>query len=163
MDQAAAVVGFVPVPRRDIGVPMAKILVIDDDPGMRRVTSRALEAAGHVVAVYANGRGAVRDIEKDPPDLLITDIFMPEMEGLETIREARTRRPSLPIIAMSGFTFDERLPRHRRKVRRGCEPQKAVPAGRVDRPGQPPADRWRRLNRGTARSWRRRLGCRRRQ
>jgi CheY-like chemotaxis protein len=87
---------------------MAKILVIDDDPAMRRATSRALEAAGHVVALHANGRGAVREIEKNPPDLLITDIFMPEMEGLETIREARLRRPTLPIIAMSGFTFEER-------------------------------------------------------
>ena len=87
---------------------MAKILVIDDDPAMRRVTSRALEAAGHVVSVHANGIGAVRDIEQDPPDLLITDIFMPEMEGLETIREARARQPALPIIAMSGFTLDER-------------------------------------------------------
>ena len=42
------------------------------------------------------------------PDLLITDIFMPEMEGLETIREARARQPDLPIIAMSGFAFEER-------------------------------------------------------
>ena len=87
---------------------MAKILVVDDDPAMRRATSRALEAAGHVVAVHPNGRGAVRDIEKEPPDLLITDIFMPEMEGLETIRAARVRQPTLPIIAMSGFTFEER-------------------------------------------------------
>ena len=86
---------------------MAKIFVIDDDPAMRRATSRALEAAGHVVAVHADGRGAVLAIETDPPDLLITDIFMPEMEGLETIREARVRRPALPIIAMSGFTFEE--------------------------------------------------------
>ena len=110
------------------------------------MTSRALEAAGHVVAVYANGRGAVLDIEKDPPDLLITDIFMPEMEGLETIREARTRRPSLPIIAMSGFTFDERdYLGIAERFGAGCEPQKAVSAGRVDRPGQPPADGWRRL------------------
>lgn len=87
---------------------MAKILVVDDDPAMRRATSRALEAAGHIVAVHPNGRGAVRDIEKEPPDLLITDIFMPEMEGLETIRAARARQPTLPIIAMSGFAFEER-------------------------------------------------------
>ena len=65
---------------------MAKILVIDDDPGMRSATRRALEMAGHVVAVYEDGRGAVHDIDAEPPDLLITDIFMPEMEGLETIR-----------------------------------------------------------------------------
>ena len=87
---------------------MAKILVVDDEPAMRRATSRALEAAGHTVSVHANGRGAVRDIEKEPPDLLITDIFMPDMEGLETIREARVRQPKLPIIAMSGMTFEER-------------------------------------------------------
>jgi CheY-like chemotaxis protein len=87
---------------------MAKILVIDDDPAMRRATGRALETAGHVVAVHENGRSAVRDIDKDPPDLLITDIFMPEMEGLETIRQARSRQPTLPIIAMSGFSFEER-------------------------------------------------------
>ena len=87
---------------------MAKILVVDDDAAMRRATSRALEAAGHIVAVHPNGRGAVQDIEKEPPDLLITDIFMPEMEGLETIRAARARQPTLPIIAMSCFTFEER-------------------------------------------------------
>lgn len=86
---------------------MAKILVIDDDPSMRRATARALEAAGHTVAAHENGRGAVQEIEKQPPDLLVTDIFMPEMEGLETIREARKRQPGLPIIAISGASFED--------------------------------------------------------
>ena len=72
---------------------MAKIFVIDDDPAMRRATCRALEAAGHAVGAYENGRGAIHDIQKTPPDLLVADIFMPEMEGLETIREARARQP----------------------------------------------------------------------
>ena len=84
---------------------MARILVIDDDAAMRRITSRLLAAAGHSVADYPNGRGAIEHIEKDPPDLLITDIFMPEMEGLETIRRARELQAGLPIIAMSGISL----------------------------------------------------------
>lgn len=46
---------------------MAKIFVIDDDPAMRRATCRALEAAGHAVGAYENGRGAIHDIQKTPP------------------------------------------------------------------------------------------------
>jgi CheY-like chemotaxis protein len=122
---------------------MAKILVVDDDPAMQRATSRALEAAGHAVAVHANGRGAVRDIENCPPDLLITDIFMPEMEGLETIREARAPAEAADHRDIGRVTG---LPRHRRKVRRHRQPQKAVPAGRADRSGQPAAGGARRLS-----------------
>ena len=87
---------------------MAKIIVIDDEPGMRLVTQRILEASGHQVLVFADGRGAVAHIAAQPVDLLITDIFMPDMEGLETIREVRALRPALPIIAVSGFTFADR-------------------------------------------------------
>jgi len=85
---------------------MAKILVIDDDPAMRRVTSHTLEAAGHNVSSYPDGRGAIAHIERDPPDLLVTDIFMPEMEGLETIGKARALHPQMPIIAISGVVFE---------------------------------------------------------
>jgi CheY-like chemotaxis protein len=85
---------------------MAKIFVIEDDPAMRRVTCRALQAAGYVIRAYENGRAAIGDIQSDPPDLLVTDIFMPEMEGLETIRETRAMWPHLPIIAMSGLSFE---------------------------------------------------------
>jgi CheY-like chemotaxis protein len=85
---------------------MSRIFVIDDDQAMRRATCRALEAAGHAAAAYENGRDAVRDIRRDPPDLLVTDIFMPEMEGLETIREVRAHCPNLPILAISGLAFD---------------------------------------------------------
>ena len=87
---------------------MAKILVVDDEPAMRRATGRALEKAGHAVSLYENGRGAIEHIKREPPDLLITDIFMPEMEGLETIRQARALRPEMPIVAISGFVFEGR-------------------------------------------------------
>jgi two-component system nitrogen regulation response regulator NtrX len=65
---------------------MAKILVIDDEPGIRDIICRVLEAAGHEVVAYENGQGAIDHINTAPADLLITDIFMPEVEGLETIR-----------------------------------------------------------------------------
>ena len=85
---------------------MARIIVIDDEPGMRRATRRALQRAGHTVAVYANGAAAIDDLGKEPADLLVTDIFMPEMEGLETIGRARALNAKMPIVAMSGVSFE---------------------------------------------------------
>jgi DNA-binding NtrC family response regulator len=84
---------------------MANIVVIDDEPAMLRITCRTLQAAGHAVVAFANGRGGIEHFKKEAPDLLITDIFMPEMEGLETIKSARDLRPAMPIIAMSGMSF----------------------------------------------------------
>jgi CheY-like chemotaxis protein len=85
---------------------MAKVLVIDDEPGIRGIMCSALAAAGHEVVDFADGGGAVDYIREEPADLLITDIFMPEVEGLETIREIRRLRPGMPIIAISGVDFD---------------------------------------------------------
>ena len=85
---------------------MAKIVVIDDEPGVLRIACLALEAAGHAVFAYPDGRGGIDHIKRERPDLLITDIFMPEMEGLETIRLARGLRSEMPIIAMSGVYFE---------------------------------------------------------
>ncbi len=85
---------------------MARIILIDDESGMRRAIRRALQAAGHAVVVYADGSGGIAHLEREPADLLITDIFMPEMEGLETIRRARGLQPAMPIIAISGVTFE---------------------------------------------------------
>jgi CheY-like chemotaxis protein len=85
---------------------MAKIIMIDDDHAMLRMTRRVLESGGHAVDAYENGRAAIDHLEREAPDLLITDIFMPDVEGLETIRRARTLWPDLPIIAMSGASFE---------------------------------------------------------
>ena len=84
---------------------MARIFVIDDDPGMRRTICRSLRRAGHFVITFPNGRDAVKRFAIDPPDLLITDIFMPETEGLEIISNARKLRPAMPIIAISGISI----------------------------------------------------------
>ena len=85
---------------------MAKVLVIDDEPGIRSIMCRVLQAAGHEVTAFANGAGAIDHVRQEPVDLLITDIFMPDVEGLETIREIRGIRAEIPIIAISGVDFD---------------------------------------------------------
>lgn len=81
---------------------MAHILVIDDDPVLRRVIMLALEGAGHSVLRCENGRKAIDFLAHDHADLLITDIIMPEMDGVETVRAARRLQPHLPILAISG-------------------------------------------------------------
>ncbi len=81
---------------------MAHILVIDDDPHLRMMLRRTLEHAGHVVTEAEDGDAGLMMAEAEPPDLVLTDIFMPRMEGLETIMGLRRRHRGLPVIAMSG-------------------------------------------------------------
>jgi len=81
---------------------MAKILVLDDEPSILLMIKKMLEKAGHEVDLALNGREGMELFEKNKPDLLITDIIMPEKEGLETILELRKKYPGLKIIAISG-------------------------------------------------------------
>jgi two-component system response regulator (stage 0 sporulation protein F) len=81
---------------------MAKILVLDDEPSILLMIKKMLEKAGHEVEIALNGIEGTRLFEKNKPDLLITDIIMPEKEGLETILELRSKHPDLKIIAISG-------------------------------------------------------------
>ncbi len=81
---------------------MAKILVFDDEPSILLMLKKLLEKSGHEVEVALNGKEGMTLFEKNKPDLLITDIIMPEKEGLETIYELRRSHPELKIIAISG-------------------------------------------------------------
>src|SRR5512133_2921951 len=81
---------------------MAKVLVFDDEPAILLMIKKMLEKAGHQVEVALNGKEGMELFEKNKPDLLITDIIMPEKEGLETIFELRRKYPELKIIAISG-------------------------------------------------------------
>jgi CheY-like chemotaxis protein len=81
---------------------MAKILVIDDDPQMRRLLSRLLSGEGHAVHEAPNGRDGIELFRRVHPVLVITDLVMPEQEGIETIRELRREAPTIPILAISG-------------------------------------------------------------
>jgi YesN/AraC family two-component response regulator len=81
---------------------MADILIIDDDRQMRRLLTRILTGAGHTVRQAANGRAGVELFAQQSPDMVITDIVMPDMEGIETILSLRRENPTMPIIAISG-------------------------------------------------------------
>jgi CheY-like chemotaxis protein len=81
---------------------LAKILVIDDDDGMRRTMSRMLKHAGHEVEEAANGLEGMNSVRTNHPDIVVTDIFMPQKEGFETIQELRQEHPSILILAVSG-------------------------------------------------------------
>ncbi len=81
---------------------MAKILLVDDDEQFRRMLQRTLERAGHSVVPASNGQEALDLFESAAPDLVLTDLIMPEREGLETILALRKRWNFSRIIAMSG-------------------------------------------------------------
>lgn len=85
---------------------MANVLVIDDDEDLRIAIEQFLKRFGHIVTLAANGREGVRLLRQKTADLVITDIFMPEFDGLEVILEVRKLCRelfrSIPIIAISG-------------------------------------------------------------
>ena len=81
---------------------MARILVIDDEPLVREMLCQALTAAGHDVAAASDGSKALKLMHKRSFDLVVTDIFMPEKDGLDTIEELGRAHPDAKIIAISG-------------------------------------------------------------
>jgi len=78
------------------------ILVIDDEELLVKMVKTMLEREGFRVLVAPNGKQGLKLFREESVDLVITDIFMPEKEGLETIRELRRESPGVKIIAMSG-------------------------------------------------------------
>ncbi len=81
---------------------MSSILVVDDDLQVLEVVSEMLRLEGHEVTTAVNGREAVSKFKAGSFDLVITDLIMPEREGLETIVELKSSGRSVPVIAMSG-------------------------------------------------------------
>ena len=82
---------------------MAKIILAEDDDDMRRFLVKALEKAGHQVQSFGEGASAFEEIKQTTFDLLLTDIVMPEMDGIELARRASELDPSLKIMFITGF------------------------------------------------------------
>jgi len=81
---------------------MADILIIDDEPGVLRVLRKILEGAGHSVTEALDGEAALGHFEEKPADLVLTDIFMPGMDGIEFMVVIRKTFPDARVLAMSG-------------------------------------------------------------
>ena len=84
-----------------IGKPR-RILFVHDDPEIVEVGEHILRRAGFQVMSSQNGRQALAMFDRQTIDLVITDLVMPELDGLELIKELRRRSPALPIVAISG-------------------------------------------------------------
>ncbi len=78
------------------------VLLIDDEPMVRKVVRKMLERQGHVVVEAENGRVGLAELRKSPFDLVVTDVVMPEVEGLEVLMTVRQHYPTLPVVVMSG-------------------------------------------------------------
>jgi len=76
---------------------------------VRQALAAMLEFAGHTTSEAANGKEAAKKLQEQPCDLLITDILMPERDGLETIMGLKAQNKNLPIIAISGMNSDSPL------------------------------------------------------
>ncbi|WP_068313336.1 cell cycle two-component system response regulator CpdR [Polycladidibacter hongkongensis] len=82
---------------------MSKILLAEDDGDMRRFLQKALEKAGHDVVCFDNGKSAYERVREEPFSLLLTDIVMPEMDGIELARKATQLDPDLKVMFITGF------------------------------------------------------------
>jgi len=93
----------------EIGFMKAKILVVDDVDTIARVYTRFLDREGYEVRVAFNGEEALDVWEQFKPDLVISDIRMPKMNGFELAHELRKRNPSQKVILMTGYAEEAEL------------------------------------------------------
>jgi two-component system, cell cycle response regulator CpdR len=96
---------------------MSKILLAEDDVDMRRFLVKALQNAGHEVKSFDNGLSAYQRLREEPFELLLTDIVMPEMDGIELARRAAELDPDIKIMFITGFAAvalnsDSKAPKH---------------------------------------------------
>jgi len=89
--------------RTGFWVSMSKILLAEDDTDMRRFLVKALQNAGFDVTSYDNGLSAYHRLREEPFELLLTDIVMPEMDGIELARRAAELDPDIKIMFITGF------------------------------------------------------------
>ena len=81
---------------------MARILIIDDEPMVRQQLADGLQAAGHEILTAVDGLDALNEVHQAAPDLIISDILMPNADGIELLMSLRQEKCQIPVIAISG-------------------------------------------------------------
>ena len=97
-----------------------KILLAEDDNDMRRFLVKALQNAGYDVASFDNGLSAYNRLREEPFELLLTDIVMPEMDGIELARRATELDPEIKVMFITGFAAVALNPIRRLRATRRC-------------------------------------------
>jgi DNA-binding response OmpR family regulator len=82
-------------------MPAKKILVVDDEPEVRKLMEHFLTERGYEVRIAENGRLGLQALDTFMPDVVLLDMHMPEMDGLETLKHLTARVPSLPVIMVT--------------------------------------------------------------
>jgi CheY-like chemotaxis protein len=96
---------------------MSKILVVDDEPLLRAMLEDVLKAAGHVVSVAASGQAALAQAKAEPPDCILLDVMMPDMDGYQTCAALKADPTLAPIpVLIISATTDLRVVDHAEKV-----------------------------------------------
>jgi CheY-like chemotaxis protein len=88
---------------------MSRILVVDDDPAVRGALARALERRGHQVILASSGAEGARLWREAASDLVILDVHMPDMDGIELLAQLRSLHPTVPILIVSGGADTRKL------------------------------------------------------
>jgi two-component system, NtrC family, nitrogen regulation response regulator GlnG len=83
-----------------------EILVVDDDDDMCWALQQFIRMEGHRSTAVTNARAALSVLEEQPFDLLLADVKLPDMDGLELVRSIRPNHPDLPCVLVSGFYYD---------------------------------------------------------
>lgn len=87
-----------------------KILIIDDEPQLAKSTAKCLELSGYKVFTASDGVSGINQFKQEPPDLVILDIVMLGLSGLDTLKELKQLNPAVPVIMLTGYgTMDSAL------------------------------------------------------
>ncbi|MBC7230854.1 MAG: response regulator [Actinobacteria bacterium] len=95
--------------------PEAKLLIVDDNEGVRHLVARWLERAGFEVREAGDGEEAVEMIRRDTPDIVLADIRMPKLDGIELARIVKSEHPGVKIILMTAYSSPQTIAQARRE------------------------------------------------